>query len=58
MDVKFTIEGAEETIKLLDKASSLIGELRAVVFELTKDIPSYPDSDFSKETVRDKDSRC
>lgn len=57
MDVKFTVEGAEETIKLLDKASSLIGELRAVVFELTKDIPSYPDSDFSKETVRDKDSQ-
>lgn len=57
MDVKFTVEGAEETIKLLDKASGLIGELRAVVFELTKDIPSYPDSDFSKETVRGKDSQ-
>lgn len=57
MDVKFTVEGAEKTIKLLDKANSLIKELREVVFELTKDIPSYPDSDFSKETVRDKDSQ-
>lgn len=57
MEVKFTVEGAEETIKLLDKASSLIKELREVVFALTKDIPSYPDSDFSKETVRDKDSQ-
>lgn len=58
MDVRFTVEGAEKTIKLLDKANSLIKELREAVFELTKDIPSYPDSDFSKETVRDKDSRC
>lgn len=45
MDVKFTIEGAEETIKLLDKASSLIGELRAVVLELRGNIPDYPDID-------------
>lgn len=30
MDVKITLEGAEETIKLLDKASSLIKELRSV----------------------------
>lgn len=34
MDVKITLEGAEETIKLLDKASSLIKELRSVVLEL------------------------
>lgn len=34
MDIKITLEGAEETIKLLDKASSLIKELRSTVLEL------------------------
>lgn len=57
MVVKFTIEGAEETIKLLDIASSLIGELRAVVLELRGNIPDYPSSDFVKEPIEEKVSQ-
>lgn len=45
MDVKFTIEGAEETIKLLNEANRLIDELRTLVIELGYNIPRYPDID-------------
>lgn len=45
MDVKFTIEGAEETIKLLNEANRLIDELRTLVIELGYNIPGYPDID-------------
>lgn len=34
MEVKFVLNGAEETTKLLDKASSLIQELKSTIIAL------------------------
>lgn len=56
MNAKFTIEGAEETIKLLDKASSLINELRSTIYALSSEIPGYPETSFKENAANEEDS--
>ena len=57
MNAKFTIEGAEETIKLLDKASSLINELRDTVIKLSFEVPNYTETAYTGEPVSEENSQ-
>lgn len=57
MNAKFMIEGAEETIKLLDKASSLINELRDTVIKLSFEVPNYAETAYTGEPVSEENSQ-
>ena len=57
MNAKLTIEGAEETIKLLDKASSLINELRDTVIKLSLEVPNYAETAYTGEPVSEENSQ-